>query len=159
MTLLEKIDAVLEWLYINSGTNPTFQDISKGLADKKIDLGEIQDCLLHLYRDKYIYCEFLGNRDSEFVDDRGAHYLVSFKGKYFWETEKGYAEQVRLEQIKSDFLSAQTQRTERNEEQLVTWTRNLANRTQDLTFWTRLVAIGAIGLVLWEIVAYLLEHC
>jgi hypothetical protein len=152
MTLLEKIDLVLGWLYINSGTNPTFQDISKALKDKGIDLGEIQDCLLHLYRKKLIYCEFLGNRDSQYTDDQGAHYLISFKGKLFWETTGGFKERARLEQIKINSLEEQNRRMERNDEQLVTWTENLANRTRDLTNWTKVVGIGAVGLVVWEII-------
>ena len=98
------------------------------------------------------------NRDSQFVDDRGAHYLISFKGKYFWETVHGYSEQARREQINADSLNAQNLRSERNDEQVVAWTQNLANRTADLIFWTRLVAIGAIGLVVWEIVAHFLAH-
>jgi hypothetical protein len=47
---------------------------------------------------------------------------------------------------------------ERNEEKLVEWTRILAVRTHSLRNWTKAVAVGAIGLVVWEIIAFLLEH-
>jgi hypothetical protein len=147
MILLEKIDAVLGCLYEHSGENPDIDLILKWLQDSEIDLGEIQDCLLHLHKEGYIYCELLRDRNHSYTDVPGAHYLISFKGKFFWETVGGYQEQHKKEQITNAALEAQNQRMERNEARLVGWTRNL--------FWgTIAVAVGAIGLVIWEMWHY-----
>ena len=70
----------------------------------------------------------------------------------------GYVQKEINERQRITDDNARNQRMERNEELLASWTENLANRTADLTFWTRLVAIGAIGLVVWEVIAFLWEH-
>lgn len=106
MTLLEKIDAVLETLYIHSGENPTFPLLQEWLAPSGIEKGEIEDCLLHLYKEGLIYCEFAGDRTAYYTELGGAHYLISFKGKFFWETIGGYKRQheisVNDERIKNN---------------------------------------------------------
>ena len=87
MTLLDKIDTILNCLYTHSGENPDFAKIQKWLSDKpEIEKGDIEDCLLHLHRNKYIYCEFMGNRDYIYIDSPQAHYLISFEGKVFIES-------------------------------------------------------------------------
>ncbi|MGG9971999.1 hypothetical protein ACQ33O_09425 [Ferruginibacter sp. SUN002] len=136
MDLLSKIDLVFKWLYDNSGKNPSLETIQKGLENEDIDIGEIKDILAKLKGDNFIYCVLQDNRMAAYSDY--CNYLVTFDGKYFWETTKGYTEQARREQVNSDFLASQTQRTERNEERLVKWTKYL-------TF-------GTIAIVLWEII-------
>ena len=80
--------------YENSGSNTTFEDLQKLLENHPdIDTGEIRDCLLYFYRQQLIYCEVLGNRDTPYTDfsEFGPpKYLISAKGKNFWETTGGF---------------------------------------------------------------------
>ena len=82
------MDLVLEKLYTESGHNPTMKKLEEWLAKKDIHIGEIQGITLHLYREKYIYCEVGGNRDAPY-DDNG-RFLISCAGKLFWENERGF---------------------------------------------------------------------
>ena len=159
MIWLEKMDLVLQCLYDHSGENPRFTDLQEWLKNKDIEKGEIQDITLYLYREQMMYLEFGGDRTQKYFENIDSRYLISCKGKLFWEGIGGFDKQNqnRLKELKE--VNDRNQRMERNEESLVTWTQNLTNRTSDLTFWTRLVAIGAIGLVAWEIIAFFLEHC
>jgi hypothetical protein len=150
MTLLEKIDHVFEWLYLNSGTNPNLHDIKTGLANKDIDIGEIRDILLKLKNDNFIYCEFSGNLNHSYHDN--AHFLINFEGKYFYETVGSFSEKIRLERVKLYAIDAQNRRMERNEERLIQWTKYLF-------YGTVAVAVGAVGLVIWEILKTIYEHC
>lgn len=71
-------------LYALSGDNPDFKLIKEGLSKEPIDEGEIRDCLLHLYWEKFIYCEVDGKRTADYSDAPNAHYLISFIGKFFF---------------------------------------------------------------------------
>lgn len=88
MTLLEKIDLVLKVLYEESGHNPTLPYIQGLLKDKEIDVGEIRDCIQKLNKDGFVRYEYEGNF-VDFYDDY-AHFLISFDGKFFYETYGGY---------------------------------------------------------------------
>lgn len=156
LDLLSKIDLVLEWLYLHSGENPTFNAINKGITNYAIEEGEVDDCLKKLHKDGFLY--FMA-QNGLVVDyyHRAHNFLISFDGKYFWETTKGYRENTIRLNANVEAMDALRERTERNEGLIVSWTRNLAERTADLTFWTRLVAIGAIGLVVWEVIAFFLK--
>ena len=50
LDLLSKIDLVLEWLYLHSGENPTFNAINKGITNYAIEEGEVDDCLKKLHK-------------------------------------------------------------------------------------------------------------
>lgn len=157
MELVDKIDTFLKWLYIHSGENPTFSSLYEGVKNEGVHEGELDDCLKKLHKDGFLYFMY---RDGNVVNNywRDHNFLITFDGKYFWETVKGYKEKIRIENAKIQAISDQNQRMEKNEELLVSWTKNLADRTKSLTNWTRAVAVGAIGLVVWEIIAFLLEH-
>ena len=53
MTILNKLDDVLECLFKISGDNPDFAKIENWLKEnnRQIERGEIQDCLLYLYNE------------------------------------------------------------------------------------------------------------
>jgi hypothetical protein len=137
MTILEKMDAVLFCLNEHSGENPNHAKIENWLKDKPIDKGEIGDCLLHLHRIKYIYCEIGGNRDSPYYDIPDAHYLISFEGKVFIDYRGGF---VKARKIRE---SAEKVRDDRD--------RLLVRGT-----WR--VAGGAIALVVWEMLKYFVRE-
>ena len=88
MDLLSKRDLVLGWLYVHSGENPSFISIRAALPKEDIDDGEILDCLLHLHRDKYIYCEVNGNRDCIYTDRADAHYLINFSSLFLFDNHQ-----------------------------------------------------------------------
>lgn len=133
MTLLQKIDAVLDCLYLHSAEDPNFAKIQNWLKDKEIDKGEIEDCLLHIYRRKHIYCEVHGQRNSDFYDLPDAHYLISFEGKLFKTTVGGYEREHQINE--SDRA-----------------TRDVRDRLLVRGTWW--VAGGAIALVVWEMLKY-----
>lgn len=89
------MDKVIEILYKNSGNAPTFEKIETWLKPFDIEKGEIQDCLLYLYKEGYIYCETEGNRFAEYKDTPKANYLLNFKGKRLYEDENNYSGMVR----------------------------------------------------------------
>lgn len=113
--------------------------------DFTIPLSDVRIILKRLEKDGYV-------RQAN-----GTVWVLTFDGIFFKESG-GYSQENENKLFKIKNEIDQSQRMERNEEQLVNWTQNLADRTKDLTFWTRLVAVGALSLVLWEMIAFLLEH-
>jgi len=141
MTLLQKIDTVFEWLYQNSGKNPTLYDLETALAPQGIDVGEIKDILAKLKNDNLIYCVIGDNRNAAYNDF--CNYLISFDGKYFFETVKTFTEKTRRENQAVLDKANQDARMEEYAKLLAKWTRYL-------TYGTVGVAVGAVGLVIWE---------
>jgi len=90
MEWVDKMDAVLKVLYTKSGVNPTMEKLCDWLIEYKIDIGEVQDITLHLYREKFLYCEVDGDRNANYWDN--GRFLISCAGKLFWENEKGFRE-------------------------------------------------------------------
>jgi hypothetical protein len=163
MELLEMMDTVFECLKTYSHDDPNFPKLKEWLKPHNLSEGEIDDCLKKLNKDGYLY--FMDNEKKNIPSDvmgmyynRQLNYLISFDGKYFLATVGGYRNKHANDLQKIANENATNKRMEKNAEDLVTWTQNLTNRTKDLTYWTRLVAIGAIGLVVWEVVAFLIEH-
>lgn len=148
MTWLEKIDVVFKTLYEKSGNNPTFRLLEEWLYQKcgdSIDKGEIQDILLYLYRKGYIYCEYRGNRDHSYIDDIDAHYLISSEGKMHLEETGGYVKHKQAEDLKKQEIIDDLALRKRNDRRLV--------------IGTYLVAAGAIGLIIWEMIkTFLIEE-
>lgn len=140
MTLLEKIDAVLFCLYNHSGDNPNHAKIKEWLKDQPIDAGEIEDCLLHLFRLKYIYCEVGGQRAGEYYDIPSAHYLISFEGKLFIERKGGFVNEHR------DYLLLHQYRE--------TLERLRRQNETRLAAWTIVLAVGTVALFGWEVWKY-----
>jgi len=99
MTIIEKLDAVLECLYKISGDNPDFNKIEIWLTENKkvVHTGEIQDCLLYLHNERYIYCEYMGDRTAGYIDSPNAHYLINVNGKYLYETIGGFVKKTENE--------------------------------------------------------------
>lgn len=147
MEWVDKMDLVLETLYTKSGDNPTMQKLDNWLAKKDIDIGEIQDITLHLYRQKYMYCEVNKNRNAPY-DDEG-RFLISCAGKLFWENEKGFRIYFKRLADEKQANADQTQRMERNEERLALWTVRL-------TWATFLAATLIVG---WEMLkTFWIDH-
>jgi hypothetical protein len=111
------------------------------------------------------YIDFVQKKEGvekwQFIADLSASEGMSirrnFNGHIFLATGGYDGEEQRRITATKENKDALT-RSEGYASGLQTWTQNLANRTADLTFWTRLVAVGAIGLVLWEVVAFAIEH-
>ena len=99
MTILNKLDWVLEALFRTSGNNPNYNIIENWLKEnkKEIHRGEIQDCLLYLHQERYIYCEVDGVRTANFSDWKDARYLINVRGKYLFETMGGFVKKERWE--------------------------------------------------------------
>ena len=96
---------------------------------------------------------FLRLRKDEFLTLDGSVFTISYDG-VLHHLSNGYMGQY----IRNQSLIEMSQRTEKSAQDLVDWTANLAIRTKELRNWTRAVAIGAIGLVLWEVFVFLWEH-
>lgn len=131
MEWVDKMDAVLQTLYYKSGDNPDMDKLRAWLPNE-IDIGEIQDITLHLYREKYIYCEVNRDRNADYWDK--GRFLISCAGKLFWENEKGF---------KVYFKKVATENGEKalNELRMIRWTKRLTVATY--------VAVALI--VGWEI--------
>jgi len=131
MEWVDKMDLVFEKLYVESGHAPTMQKLNNWLSKKDIEIGEIQDITLHLYRDKYIYCCVNGDRNANYKDD--GIFLMSAAGKLFWENERGY---------KAYFQKLATEKAEKvaNDLRLVRWTKRLTVAT----------ILAATLIVAWE---------
>ena len=138
MTLLEKIDAVFTWLYLNSGKDPNLPDIMAGLNNPDIDEGEVKDILAKLRRDNLIYCVMGQDRNAEYSDY--GKYLITFDGKYFYETVGGFVKQHQIEQLNLKNLETDVNIRKTNE-------RLIAGGTK----W---LAIGTFSLVLVEILIH-----
>ncbi len=114
-----------------------------------------------LHKDGYI--DFLEGQANFkiYIHNREAgnnmYVRTNFQGRLFL-IDGGYEGQYNSNKTKETNLASRYERTEKNEENLVTWTENLANRTSELMNWTQWVAFGAIALVVWEIIAFALEH-
>jgi len=106
MTIIKKLDAVLECLFKISGNNPDFVKIEKWLTENKkgVHTGEIQDCLLYLYNEKYIYCEYMGDRTAGYIDSPYAHYLINVNGKYLYETIGGFEKKIENENSEKELI-------------------------------------------------------
>jgi len=145
MTLLEKIDTVLTWLYTNSGKNPDLQELKTTFLSK-IDIGEITDILMKLYDDGLIRCEYGGDKNAKYHPN--GHFLISFDGKYFCETVGNYTEKIKREnsKIKSDL--ERENRIDLNTGNLATWTRNLYYGTVAVAAGTGLLfVLGVLNLL------------
>lgn len=147
MTWLEKMDAVIKTLYEISGNNPDFTLIMQSLQGRQIDKGEVQDILLYLYRKGFIYCEYGGNRDSQYTDLVNAHYLISCEGKLFWETSGGFVKKEQREKLEAKNLEIDIQKRKTNE-------RLLSKGTIWLAIGTFLLVIVEI-LIHWEELSHL----
>lgn len=142
LDLLSKIDLVLEWLYLHSGENQTFESIKAGIAGYAIEEGEVDDCLKKLHKDGFLY--FIEKDSGSVVDFyyRRHNFLITFDGKFFFETTRGYRENTNRLNDKEDATDALIERTEKNEERLVKWTKNLT--------------YGTVAIVLWELLRFFL---
>lgn len=115
-----------------------------------------------IHRDGYI--DFMTGQVNHktYVTDReaGANMNIrrNFNGHLFL-ANGGYVGEHKRNQEKETNRQKYDGRMETYAKNLVTWTQNLANRTKALTDWTRVVGIGAVGLVVWEIIAFFLGHC
>jgi hypothetical protein len=142
MELLERLDTVFLWLSTYSHTDPTFPKIKEGLSAHKFDDGEIDDYLKKLNKDGYLY--FMDNKKENKVSDvfgfmynRDLNYLITFDGKYFLKTVGGYQKQKELDDLSRAQIIDDLALRKRNDRRLVNG--------------TNLVAAGAIGLIIWEL--------
>jgi hypothetical protein len=145
MLLLEKIDAVLEALYDHSGDNPNFPLLEEWLQNKKIDKGEIRDILIKLGKEGLIYFEGGGDMNVEYSDY--GHYLISFDGKMFWETEGGFKNKVANDAYENDRVKA-----------LEVYQGIQSKKLTDLTWWISIATSVAAIYYLLEILEKLYKY-
>jgi len=145
MRYIQKMDIILKCLYDISGDNPTFDKILNKIKDRKIEKGELEDCLLHFYKEGFIYCELNKDRNHEYIDSPDAHYLVSCKAKLFLETNVSFEKEFESLIQEKKWEKNLMERGEKNQERL-----------NSLTGW---LAIGTFVLALVEIVKLLHESC
>ncbi|HTC00066.1 MAG TPA: hypothetical protein VK705_05240 [Ferruginibacter sp.] len=122
--------------------------IQEALKETEIEKGEIQDCLLHLYRVGQIYCEFGGDRNHPYIDHENAHYLINFKGKVFLDTIGGY---------EAEYNSFQQQARDKAD-----LDRKGLNNQVRLNILTLLLAVGTLGYLFWSMrffLFHLLHWC
>jgi hypothetical protein len=106
MDLLDKIDLVLACLYPGNEHHPTLHYLHEKLKDKGINPEEIKDCLLKLHRDGFIRYEFEGGF-VDFYHDL-ARFIISFEGKYFYETYGSYKKKLALDNADGNRLKVLT---------------------------------------------------
>jgi hypothetical protein len=106
MDLLDKIDLVLASLYHENESNPTLPWLQEKLKGKDINLEEIKDCLRKLHRDGFIRYEFEGGFVDFYHDF--ARFIISFEGKYFYETYRSYKKKLALDNADSNRLKVLT---------------------------------------------------
>ena len=108
MNWLKKMDTVLLCMYGHSDQNPTFVMYQDWLKDQPIDKGELEDILLYLHREHMIYCERGGDRTHPWVEGADVKYLISCKGKLFWEGVGGFSEKDKRDSKAATLQSWQT---------------------------------------------------
>ena len=106
MDLLDKLDSVLTTLYNESEHHPTLSRLQEKLKGKDINLEEIKDCLRKLHRDGFIRYEFEGGY-VDFYHDL-AHFIISFEGKYFYETYGSYKKKLAVDNADGNRLKVLT---------------------------------------------------
>jgi hypothetical protein len=151
MELLERLDTVLTWLSTYSHTNPNFDQIKEGLLAHKLTDGEIDDCLKKLHKDEYLYFMH-DNKEQPVISDvigetynRDLNYLITFDGKIFIRIKGGYVKKQEMEDLEQQKTKDDLALRKRNDHRLVTG--------------TFLVAVGAIGLIVWEMIkTFWFEH-
>ena len=144
------LDTVFVFLNTYSHKDPNFEFIKTGLDEHKLDEGEIDDCLKKLHKDGYLY--FMDNKKDNQKPDvagetyhRGYNYLITFDGKLFLKNVGGYRKQKEIDDLKIEETKNDLETRRRNDRRLVVG--------------TFLVAVGAIGLIAWEVYkTFLVEH-
>ena len=160
LSFTPKLDLVLKHLVIISkqdGANRDkdgFDKIAQDLS-RFIDRRELKEILGKLKKDGYIEWQIEGNDVT--THEKDTRYIVTFEGQVLNELN-GYSQQEIDKEQERNFIKTSEKARSDREALLVSWTASLSNRTRDLTKWTKVVGIGAVGLVLWEIIVYCLEH-
>jgi len=145
----EQLDSILTYLD-NIDNRLIYVSIDHIYKDSKttLDFKTVDMIVEKLRNDRYVSEK---TESALGIEPAYQVYRITFHGKLFL-SRGGYKQQIIDEREAADSLAAQNRRTERNEERLVLWTRNL--------FWgTVAVAIGAIGLIVWEIWQYFYSFC
>jgi hypothetical protein len=141
MSPIEMLDKCLEWFALDIAE---FVKTDSQIANEKISkpaaITEIGRCYEEINgMDFLMYAELIIDklvRDGYLKKD-GDLLSITFEGKLFSKTG-GYSRQLTENETKATTLADQSQRMERNEERLVSWTKYL-------TF-------GTIAIVVWEMV-------
>jgi len=128
MDLLNKIDLVLTCLYQESKNPPTITFLQEKLRNTGITQEELKDCLQKLHKDGFIRYEFEGGFVAFYHDF--AHFRISFEGKFFYETSRGYKNKTAISSSEGSWMEA-----------LEFSQRRQASALQLLTTW---IAVGTI---------------
>lgn len=160
LSFTPKLDLVLKHLVTISNQDGATRDkdgfdkIAQALS-RYIDRRELNEILAKLKKDGYIEWKIEGTDVN--THEKDTRYIVTFEGQMLNELGGYSQKEIDKEQERNFIKTAEKLRSDR-EGLLVSWTESLANRTRDLTNWTKVVGIGAVGLVVWEIIVYCLEH-
>lgn len=109
----------------------------KGLLNILID-----DC----YAD---FLDYVTDRKQQSIDIYRTRVIILPKGFYFLR-DGGYSQKETDRLANLHLIDERFERTERNQERIVDWTRLL-------TKWTRLAAIGALGILVLTVIDYLIR--
>lgn len=152
LSAIEQLDIVLKFLSDDRGYADLSYILNRLEKDKnflvKFDGDNTIRILDKLHKDGYVDREDIPtSRDNIFTNqpEMLRRYWISFEGKVFVETG-GYKEAIRKENIKMKAIENAELVRLRNDKRLV--------------YGTWAVAVGAIALVVWEMIkTFYLEHC
>jgi hypothetical protein len=123
---------------------------------KTLDFNELSEIL---EEDKFIYINWKSNTRDLLRGENNIplQIKITIRGKYFIG-QGGYAGKLGRMNREAEILADDRRTAQRNDILLVDYTENLVLWTRRLYRGTVAVAIGAIGLVLWEM-RHFFEYC
>lgn len=156
LVFTHKLDIVLKYIVngVASDDNSEFDKIGSDLS-KFVTKGELDSILRKLKKDGFITFTLEGRQVDEIEYE--TRFSETFEGNVLNELG-GYTQRERDKLQNETNRRTYDERMETYAKNLALWTENLTNRTADLMWWTRLVAIGAVGLVIWEMIQYFFLH-
>ena len=141
LTTIEKLDLVLTEFATNSKTTMTNHFEWNQIVQK-------------LERDGFVHTEKEVKNEGNNITIR---HSLTLDGKLLYESG-GYTQRNKNEEIKLREIELKNEKDEKNASELVRWTSVLTERTKSLFFWTKVLAVTTIGLVLLELVKWIVER-
>jgi hypothetical protein len=159
---LELLDHVLKYTYEQKDYLDVRNFFSKDSGFPEFEEYYLVMILNKLNRDGYVdFMHKVHDKRWAFVKDiqagEGLSIRRNFDGHLFIK-DGGYIGESKRKAAEKASNTANQERTETLAKDLRDWTQLLAERTNGLKNWTRAVALGAIGLVVWEILHFFLER-
>lgn len=143
MNPLDQIDSVL--LSFNPKESIEVSNIYVRIKEKKIiiDVVRLNEILHKLIKDGYLRIVVVKGATLGVNMDDISYYVLTFEGEFFQYTG-GYSEEKKVSDDRATWTDSLLVNGEQNQRRLNT-----------LTFW---LCVGTIGLVLFEITKFVLQH-